>query len=101
VSSFYVLILIYLCTKDITFFPNTFYYNKLSRPVYSSYLFDDDDDDDRSNLMNFHNAVLSVVCISLRDCILLKTLKTISVPPTLLSYAMHLNLTSILPTIIN
>jgi hypothetical protein len=66
---------------------------------------DDDDDDDKDNsssiLMNFHIAVLSVVCISLHDCILIKTLKTISVPPTLLSYAMYLNLTSILPTIIN
>jgi hypothetical protein len=73
--------------------------------VYSSYIVvdDDDDDDDSSSsiFMTFHNAVLSVVCISLCDCILIKTLKTISVPPALLSYAMHLTLMSIFPTIIN
>jgi hypothetical protein len=55
-----------LSTKDRYLFPNTFCCNKLSRPVYSSYLFDDDDDYDNINiLIKFHSAILSYY---LRHC---------------------------------
>lgn len=87
-----------LSTMEGYLFPNTFCCNKLSRPVFSSYLFDVDNND--NILIKFHIAILPVALTScLLACILVRTLKTKSVLPSLLNYAVHLSVATIVPAI--